>query len=315
MRTRIWTRAGGRIVMAMALGALLAVVGSVPASAGGRHDDGPRVPPGMVLVESERSFEETWSSLITALNANPNINLIAIVDHGAAAASVGLELDPNRVAVFGNPRLGAPLMQVNRTVGLDLPQKIQVFEHDDDVWVGFNDATYLKVRHRLGDQPTLTTIAGALRGLAGTAADEDVDDDAGRLRWVRRHRGLITETSDADFDTTWQRLLDAIDASPANVAFTVDHQAGATSAELDLPPTRLVVFGNPNLGTPLMAARPTSGIDLPLKILVWEDADGSTKVTTNDIELARRHRLRRSLLGPLVGAVETFMAAATTTTP
>ena len=96
----------------------------------------------MIIVESERSFEQTWSALIDSISANPNITLVAKVDHGAAARSVGTELSPNRVAVFGNPTLGSPLMQENQVVGIDLPQKIQVFESRGRVWVGFNDASY-----------------------------------------------------------------------------------------------------------------------------------------------------------------------------
>ena len=102
------------------------------------------------------------------------------------------------------------------------------------------------------------------------------------------------------------------DASPAKVAFTVDHQESAASAGFALRPTRLVAFGNPKLGTPLMQERPTAGIDLPIKFLVWEDEDGVTQVTTNGIELARRHGLRKADLGPITAAVETFLKVATT---
>ena len=268
----------------------------------------------MVIVESERSVDETWEELVRALEANPNIRLIATIDHAAAAATAGLELDPNRVAIFGNPALGSPLMVENQETGLDLPQKIQVFESGDRVWVGFNDATYLKTRHHLGDQPTLDTIAGALRALTGAAIGEEVDARSFGTRRFERRPKLLTVASDAGFDATWERLLAAIDASPANIAFTVDHQAGADSVGVELRPTRLVVFGNPSLGTPLMQRRPTSGIDLPLKILVWEDDDGQTLVTTNDPRLLRRrHRVRRGDLAPIETAIENFVAAATTT--
>lgn len=73
-----------------------------------------------------------------------------------------------------------------------------------------------------------------------------------------------------------------------------------------------MVFGNPNLGTPLMQARPTAGIDLPIRFLVWEDAEGQVWVTTNDERLARRHRLRRADLDAIAGAVENFLTVATT---
>ena len=312
-----------RVVAVLAAGLLLALAWAPAASAEGggtgdpSHRHHPRVP-GMVIVESDRDVETTWSALLAALDANPNIRTVATIDHAAAAASVGLELAPNRVVVFGNPNLGTPLMQTNQTTGIDLPQKIQVFEHRGRVWVGFNDATYLRARHDLGDQPSLDVIAGALRNLTAAATGREVASEPGRRDAAGVHRfakrpGLVTVASDADVDTTWDRLLAAIDASPASVAFTVDHQAGAASVGRDLRPTRLVVFGNPNLGTPLMQKRPTAGIDLPLKFLVWEDADGQTFVTTNGMPLARRHRLNRSDLSTIRGAVKNFLRVATVT--
>jgi len=257
---------------------------------------------------------ETWNTLIGALEGNPNIRIVTNINHAAAADMAGLDLAPNRVVVFGNPNLGTPLMVENQTTGLDLPQKIHVFEQNGEVYVGFNDVTYLDARHDLGDQPTLTMIAGALRNLTAAATATDVDDidDPKRIRRGRYCKtGLTTVASNGTIDETWDRLLAAIEGSPANIAFTVDHEAGADSVGLDLRPTRLVVFGNPNLGTPLMQEKPTIGIDLPLKILVWEDADGDTFVTTNDIDfLAARHGIREADLGPISTAIGNFMRVA-----
>ena len=272
-------------------------------------------PVGMVLAESDQSFEETWSTLTDALESNENVRVIAEIDHSSAAEGVGLDLPPNRVVIFGNPQLGAPLMQAAQTVGIDLPQKIQVFVDDDEgkVFVGFNDVTYLRVRHRLGNIPTLKTIAGALRNFGGTAADGKIAGKAraSKVKEMKDNPGLITVTSDASVDDTWDRLLVAIEKSPAKVAFTVDHQTGAASVGLDLRPTRLVAFGNPNLGTPLMQASPTSGIDLPIKMIVWEDERGRTKVTTNAPRfLKERHNIKGVDLAPIRNAVRNFLAIA-----
>ena len=310
MRPRTWT-ATGRLLLTALVALLIGGLAPATATAERRSVKAPRVA-GMVIVESNRSFDQTWSVLITALEKNANIQVVRTIDHAAAATSVGLELAPNRVAVFGNPALGTPLMQKNQMAGIDLPQKIQVFKDRGRVWVGFNDASYLAARHRLGRLPTLDTIAGALRTLAGSAADTDIDARATGLWWVRHRPGLVTVASDADVEQTWDRLLAAIAASPADVAFTVDHQMAAADAGLQLRPTRLVAFGNPQLGTPLMQKRPTAGIDLPIKFLVWQDAHGTTRVTTNGVDLARRHGLRAADLGPITTAVENFLRVATT---
>ncbi len=299
-------------VMALTLVSAL-VLSAGPSSAAGASSraDAPHVP-GMVIVESDQGFESTWAALIGVLEANPNINVIGTVDHGAAATSAGLELANNRVVFFGNPQLGTPLMQVNQAVGIDLPQKIQVFTDVGRVWVGFNDTTYLQSRHQLGDVATLDVIAGALRNLTSAATATEVDGDDGTYGVERfaNKPGLFTVPSNADVDTTWARLLAAIEASPANVALMVDHQAGAASVGLDLRPTRLVVFGNPRLGTPLMQKSATAGIDLPVKILVWEAEDGQTYVSTNNERLARRHRIPAPQLETISGAVSNFVNVA-----
>lgn len=296
-------------IVLLALALVAGLVG--PADAAGTRR-APRVA-GMVYVESNQSFEASWDALVGALDANPNIGIVATIDHAAAAASVGLELDPNRVVVFGNPALGSPLMAINQRAGLDLPQRIQVVERRGRVFVGFNDTTFLAARHRLGDAPTLDTIAGALRALTGVAIDGEVDAMARGARSFRWRPGLITQRSDADVDTTWARLLAAIEASPASVVFTVDHEANAERVGIDLRPTRLVVFGSPTIGTPLMQESPTAGFDLPLKMLVWEDERGRTRVTTNGLRLARRHGLRADDVTAVQTAIENFLTAATTT--
>ena len=305
------------IVLLVALLGVSAVAAPAGATEGTDRWRGPVRPAGMVTVTSTFSFEETWSNLIEALDANPNITIVAEIDHAAAAAATGLDLEPNRVVVFGNPNLGTPLMQANRTVGLDLPQKIHVYERDGVVTVAYNSTGYLVDRHDLGEPSTVDTIAGVLASFAEAAAGSAPDASRIGPRWYRVLDGLRTDVSDADFETTWSRLVAAIEASPADVAFTVDHAANAAANGLDLRPTRLVVFGNPDLGTSLMQVSPSTGVDLPLKILVWEDETGTVQVTTNrTFFTVLRHRIfgDRSTfdaLRTIDGAIRGFVEAAT----
>jgi uncharacterized protein (DUF302 family) len=101
--------------------------------------------------------------------------------------------------------------------------------------------------------------------------------------------GVITRNSDADYSTTVQRLEAAMAARSIAPMARIDHSAAASEHGLALPPMLLYVFGNPKAGTPLMQERPSLGIDLPLKILVWEE-DSVTQVGYNDpFWLATRH--------------------------
>jgi|ERR1700716_1271141 uncharacterized protein (DUF302 family) len=104
--------------------------------------------------------------------------------------------------------------------------------------------------------------------------------------------GLVTLQSSHDFATTLERLTAALEAKGVRVFARIDHAAGAASVGLALRPTTLVVFGNPAAGTPLMQAAQTVGIDLPLKALVWQDAQGAAHLTYNDPAwIAARHGL------------------------
>jgi uncharacterized protein (DUF302 family) len=102
--------------------------------------------------------------------------------------------------------------------------------------------------------------------------------------------GLITLPSAHGAKETADRLVAEVEAKGMMVFARIDHAAGAKEAGMALRPTELVIFGNAKGGTPLMQASQTIGIDLPLKALVWEDADGKTWLSYNEPAwLAHRH--------------------------
>jgi len=104
--------------------------------------------------------------------------------------------------------------------------------------------------------------------------------------------GLMATTSPHDVAETADRAETAIAERGLGVFARIDHAAGATKAGLELPPTELLIFGNPAAGTRLMHCNATVAIDLPLKLLIWEGADGVTQVAYNaPAWLDSRHRL------------------------
>lgn len=104
--------------------------------------------------------------------------------------------------------------------------------------------------------------------------------------------GIVSVASRYSARETMQRLLAALPARNMTVFARVDHAANAVAAGMTLRPTDLVVFGNPKGGTVLMQDRQLAGLDLPLKALVWEDADGKVWLSYNDPAwIARRYDL------------------------
>jgi uncharacterized protein (DUF302 family) len=126
---------------------------------------------GLVELTSDQSVDSVYNKLLAVINANPNLRVIAELDHQANAARVNMELPPTKLVLFGNPNLGTPLMQNQRSVALDLPQKMLIYEATDgSTKLVYNDPTYLARRHGLSaDLQQLDIIAGALAKLATAA--------------------------------------------------------------------------------------------------------------------------------------------------
>lgn len=246
---------------------------------------------GLNYSRSTSSNTSTYNAIITSLQGNGDIGIVAQVNHATNAQTAGLSLNETRVVLFGNPNLGTPLMQENQLAGLDLPQKIAVYTNDNNVtYAIYNSSDYLASRHGLSAS-TLPMIANALAMITGTATEGSVE--TATTGTVSLGDGIISFESTQDFETTHAALVQAINDNPnLKLVVQLDHQANAQSVGLSLDPTRLVVFGNPNLGTPLMQSQQTISIDLPQKMLVWEDVNGVVSISYNAPDyLATRHNI------------------------
>jgi uncharacterized protein (DUF302 family) len=125
-----------------------------------------------------------------------------------------------------------------------------------------------------------------------------------------RGRGIIDRPSTHSVDETVRRLEEALRAKGVTLFALVDHDGEAEKAGLKMRPTRLLIFGSPTAGTPVMRAAPSIAIDLPLKILVWEDAQGKVWASYNSpAYLQERHGVPPELL-PNLAAVEALAARA-----
>jgi uncharacterized protein (DUF302 family) len=125
--------------------------------------------------------------------------------------------------------------------------------------------------------------------------------------------GLVTLDSAFGVAATLQRLESALAAKSITVFARVDHAAGAATVGQALRPTTMVMFGNPAAGTPVMQAAQTAGIDLPLKMLVWQDGDGTAKLSYNDPAwIAARHGIgAHPAIAALAGALAALARQAT----
>jgi uncharacterized protein (DUF302 family) len=113
--------------------------------------------------------------------------------------------------------------------------------------------------------------------------------------------GVVTKPSPESVEGVVSRLVALIRENGMTVFAVVDHSGGARLVGLEMPDTKLVIFGSPAGGTPVMRAVPLAALDLPLKVLVWDD-EGQTRVSYTDPDaLASRHHLSPELAAPLAG--------------
>jgi len=134
------------------------------------------------------------------------------------------------------------------------------------------------------------------------------------LSMAQADEGLISADSPHSVPVTVDRLTAALEKKGMHIFDRIDHSAGARKVDKTLRPTVLLIFGNPKIGTALMQCRQAAGIDLPLKFLVWEDADGQVQVTYNDpAYLAQRHDISGcdAVLKKMTKALAGFAATAT----
>lgn len=125
---------------------------------------------GMITLKSAHSVKETTDRLDRILR-DKGMTVMKRIDHAAGAASVGNKLRPTELLIFGNPKIGTPLMQCNPHIAIDLPQKALIWEDaSGQVWLAYNDPKFLALRHDLrGCEEILGKVANALGNFAAAA--------------------------------------------------------------------------------------------------------------------------------------------------
>jgi uncharacterized protein (DUF302 family) len=119
---------------------------------------------------------------------------------------------------------------------------------------------------------------------------------------MKTGEGIISKPSKYSVPETLDRIEAALRGKGIKIFARVDHSGEAEKAGMKMPPTQLLIFGNPKAGTPVMLAAPTSAIDLPLKALAWQDGEGKVWLGYNDpAYFQRRFSLSGDQIKPLAG--------------
>jgi uncharacterized protein (DUF302 family) len=146
---------------------------------------------------------------------------------------------------------------------------------------------------------------------SASLAQEVVGKEKGMVNMtVGKDRGVVSIPSDHSVDETVDRLKNILRSKEITLFALIDHSGEAAKVGMKMPPTKLLIFGSPKGGTPLMLAAPSVALDLPLKILVSEDAQGKVWLSYNSAEyLKERYSLPPNLLTS-IAIIETLAAKA-----
>lgn len=210
------------------------------------------------------------------------VEILSTINHAAAAASVDLELRPTTVIFVKHKFFDLSLLLRSQISGLDLPLKFLVFEDEEgQIQLEFNDEGFLLDRHRIPQHDHLLRQLDSFlnqferldNGVLRVESSQSVDDTVASLFVILEERGFRIPI-------------------PGGINF--NESTGKSNRKLGM--TKLIVFGNPNVGTPLMQNDQSIGLDLPQKFLVYEDRDGQVFIAFNDPSfLAHKHNLQREV--------------------
>jgi uncharacterized protein (DUF302 family) len=226
-----------------------------------------------ISIVGAATVDEAVAQIIEILEGQ-GFDIVLVVDHTVAAASVGLDLRPTQVIFARQPRIFERLTRKRSdTIALDLPLKFLVYEDaDGDIQVISNPVGYLMDRHDIKIKtPVLRLLQLSVNQFGQPAS------------------GLETIISTRTLAETVDSLIAEIESRagagfriPLVLDFTEDDRGHHRRHRDNLLQQVLIVFGNPNVGTPLMQADQRIGLNLPQEYLVSEDKDGQVNIIWND---------------------------------
>lgn len=247
-----------------------------------KQNNGFKPAPGGYYINDANPAEVSANKLLSIIDKNQKVSLVAHFEHHKMAQQKGLALETTHAIYFGNPQLGTPLLQKDQLIGLDLPQKIITLDSGDNSYLYRLSTTYLSDRYEVSfnDLSTMTkTLDGLSQNIAGN------EERKMKSPSVDEHEGIIVKRSDLSFEDAVNAVQEQIrSAQQLDILAELDHQKNAASVDMELRSTHVIMFGNPQVGIPLMQENRSIAVELPLKILIFEDENGQVKLAHKDMQ-------------------------------
>lgn len=251
---------------------------------------------GLVYAESEESFTTTYNKLRSELQQG-DFTIYKEIDFKTYAESYRKRSRNAKMILFSNPSLETPLIDIKPELGLEFPTRILTFEDRDKfVLLAYNNTEYLSRVYNLNTGMSAvanmeSSLSNIVTNVAGNMTLKNETATVGL--------NYLTVPSMSSFNDTYNRLRNRIsDSQEMKLITEVDHQANARSIGLNIRPNKVLIFSTGEMEANLVDQYQLSIIDLPIRILVWEDANNKTHIAWQDIDtLTYRHLKGNSVDG------------------
>lgn len=266
--------------------------------------------PGLSYAESEFDFRDTYSALRARIQQG-DYHIYKEIDFKDYAESYGKRSRESKVILFSNPSLEAPLINENPKIGMEFPSRMLTFEDRDKyVLLAYNNMEYLSRMYDLNNMGAVQNLEASLSQIASSVSGNMTLKNETAIAG----RNAITISSTNSFNLTYNQLRNAIVDSPKmNLIEEVDHQLNANGVGVDIRPNKLLLFTSGELEANLIDRHQLSIIDLPIRILVWEDENNRVQVSYTDLyTLKDRHQLGQvNMLAEIRGLLAELVITAT----
>lgn len=245
--------------------------------------------PGLAYVESEFEFRDTYSALRAKIQQS-DYQIYKEIDFKEYAESYRRRSREAKMILFSNPSLEALLIQDTPEIGIEFPSRMLTFEDRDKyVLVAYNNIEYLSRMYSLNNMGAVQNMESSMSQIASTVSGNMTLKNETAFAGIN----TITASSSRSFNQVYNYLRNAIADNPEmNLIADVDHQLNALSVGMNIRANRVLLFTTGELEANMVDRHQLSTIDLPLRILVWEDENNRVKVSyTNLNTLKDRHQM------------------------
>lgn len=245
--------------------------------------------PGLAYAESKSDFTNTYLALRSELQQN-DYQIYKEIDFNKYTKSYGRRSRDAKMILFSNPSLEAPLLYENPKMGMEFPTRILTFEDREKfIFIGYNNTEYLSRIYGLNNMGSVHNMESSLSQItSGTTGNQTMKNETTMVG-----ENAITISSRKSFNQTFNELRNAIaDDSEMHLIAEVDHQLNASRVGVNIRANKLLLFTTGELEANLIDRQQLTIMDLPIRILVWENENGTPQVSFTDLYTIKdRHNL------------------------